>query len=226
MHRAHTYDDPWAEAWHQMPPWVHRLFATGSEPGQGHRAGPGRGRPSPRHAPAPDFGPFGPMFAKAFMGGGGRGHRHRRGPRASRGDIRAAILRLLAEEPMHGYQLMQEMTERSGGVWRPSPGSVYPTLSQLEDEGLVEGEKDGGRRVFSLTDDGRAEAESLDTDPWEAVGEAVDEEVVSLRDEIASTAGAVMAVATSGDAELVESAREILREARRSLYGLLADHEA
>ena len=220
MHRAHAYDDPWGEAWRQMPPWLHRLVMGAERP---HDM-PGRGRPSHRHGPDVDLGPLGPMFARAFMGGG-RGPRHRRGPRASRGDIRAAILRLLAEEPMHGYQLMQEMTERSGGVWRPSPGSVYPTLSQLEDEGLVEGEKDGGRRVFSLTDDGRAEAESLDGDPWESVGESVDEEVVSLRDEIASTAGAVMAVATSGDAELVEAAREILREARRNLYGLLADHD-
>ncbi len=81
-----------------------------------------------------------------------------RGPRAARGDVRAAALALLAEEPRNGYQLMQEIEERSGGVWRPSPGAIYP-LSQLEDEGLVTATKQGSGRTFELTDEGRAHVE-------------------------------------------------------------------
>lgn len=222
------YDSGWRDAYDAMPPWMRKLaaaMASETDHDHGHRHGhdrPGRGRPSPRRG-GPPFDPFTAFFGKGMMGGGpppwGRGRGH---ARASRGDIRAAILSLLAEEPMHGYQLMQEMSARSGGVWRPSPGSVYPTLSQLEDEGLVEGEKDGGRRVFSLTDDGRAAAEAADDSPWDAVGENVDEEIKSLRDEIASTAGAVMAVATSGDPAHVEAARTILADTRKQLYRLLA----
>ena len=90
-------------------------------------------------------------------GGFGGGPFFGPGRRAGRGDIRAAILTLLAEEPMHGYQVIQVISERSGGNWTPSPGSVYPTLQQLEDEGLIEAAaSESGRRVFALTDDGRA----------------------------------------------------------------------
>src|ERR671936_914408 len=101
----------------------------------------GRGR----HRHGPPFGRGGPFGAFFFGGPGG----FRRGPRARRGDVRAAALLLLAEEPRNGYQLMQEIEERSGGVWRPSPGSVYPALSQLEDEGLVQGEERDGRRAYA-----------------------------------------------------------------------------
>ena len=219
------YDDPWRQAYDAMPPWVRKMIAMASDPDHDHdhTPPPGRGRRH-RHGSPPPFDPFTMMFGGGRGGRGGRrGGPWGRGPRASRGDIRAAILSLLAEEPMHGYQLMQEMSERSGGVWRPSPGSVYPTLSQLEDEGLVEGEKDGGRRVFSLTDDGRAAAEDADDNPWDSVGDTADDHLSSLRDEIASTAGAVMAVATSGDPDHVEAAKEILSDARKALYRLLAE---
>src|SRR5712691_12502137 len=98
----------------------------------------------------PGFGPWGPGFGGPFFG---------RGPKVGRGDVRAAILALLAEDsPMHGYQVIQELTERSGGVWRPSPGSIYPTLQLLEDEGLVRSEEVEGKRVFHLTEAGTAEA--------------------------------------------------------------------
>ena len=105
----------------------------------GHRGGHRRGGP---HRRGPCFGPgFGPGFG--------------RGQRARRGDVRAALLALLAEEPRNGYQLMQEIERRTEGVWRPSPGSVYPALQQLEDEGLVRAQEGGGRKLFELTDDGR-----------------------------------------------------------------------
>src|SRR5919108_1951248 len=106
------------------------------------------------------------------MSRGGHGHRRHarhqygfpgfgppRGPRARRGDVRAALLVLLAEEPRNGYQLMQEIEQRSDGVWRPSPGSVYPALQQLEDEGLVRVEPGEGRKAYGLTDEGRAYVE-------------------------------------------------------------------
>src|SRR5436190_4116105 len=86
------------------------------------------------------FGPWGPWF-------GGRG-----GPRMRRGNVRAAILALLAERPMHGYEMIQELESRTNGLWRPSAGSIYPTLQMLEDEGLVSGEASEGKRRFSLTD--------------------------------------------------------------------------
>lgn len=165
----------------------------------------------------------GPPWARAFMGfnapfPGGQA-------RAGRGDVRAAILNLLAEQPMHGYQLMQEMSDRSGGAWRPSPGSVYPTLNQLEDEGLVTSAKDGGRRVFSLTEEGRAAAEDANDAPWDNVGSDIGEDVASLREEAIRTAKAVMAVVSSGDPSLAADAATILQDARRSLYGLLAEDE-
>ncbi len=127
--------------------------------------GPGQYEDHPDRAggwgDGPGFGPGGP-FGPPGRGGrrGGPGRRGR-GPRASRGDIRAAILALLIEEPMHGYQIMREINDRSGGVWRPSPGSIYPTLQQLQDEDLVVSEESPrGRRLFALTDHGRSTAEA------------------------------------------------------------------
>src|SRR5436305_1626298 len=117
-----------------------RLFAM-------HRGGPGPGF----RAGWGDFGP-GPMFGPGGPGRGGwRGH----GGKARRGDIRTAALLLLAEEPRNGYAIMQEIEERSNGVWRPSPGSVYPALAQLEDEGLIRSEEADGRKQFAITDAGR-----------------------------------------------------------------------
>jgi DNA-binding PadR family transcriptional regulator len=168
---------------------------------------------------------------------GGRGHRRYRreegmsgflgrGPRASRGDIRAAILALLAEEPMHGYQIMQELSERSGGVWRPSPGSVYPTLQLLQDEGLVRGEDaEGGRRLFHLTDEGQAAAQAAagGRAPWEAVGASRDEPALELRDLMFGLMSAARQVVHSGTTEQVAQAKEILKDARRRLYKVLAE---
>ena len=103
----------------------------------------------------------------------GRRHRHgygRGGPRARRGDVRAAALALLTERPMHGYEMIKEIEERTGGIWQPSAGSIYPTLALLEDEGLVRSEESEGKRRFTLTDEGREQAEARSGDsPWEQV---------------------------------------------------------
>jgi DNA-binding PadR family transcriptional regulator len=113
-------------------------------------------------------GPWGPFPFEFFAGPRGGG-----GPRARRGDVRAAVLALLQERPMHGYEMIQELQARSGGVWRPSAGSIYPTLQLLEDEGLVAAEEVDGKRRFTLTAEGVAEAERRPgRPPWEQVGEA------------------------------------------------------
>src|SRR5215470_15428071 len=121
-----------------------------------------------RHRHGPPFGRGGPPFF------GGRGF-WRGGPRARRGDVRAAALLLLAERPRNGYQLMQEIELRSDGMWRPSAGSIYPALAQLEDEGLVRGEEQDGRRTFVLTDAGHAHVHERCTElgaPWEEMAGA------------------------------------------------------
>ena len=153
----------------------------------------------------------------AFFGGGGR--------RAGRGDIRAAILALLVEEPMHGYQIIQELAERTGGVWRPSPGSVYPTLQQLEDEELVrETASDSGKRVYELTDAGREQAASTEA-PWNAVAGESEDALVGLRDLGFQVLAATRQVAHAGTTAQIEAAQSVLRDARRALYRLLAEED-
>lgn len=169
----------------------------------------------------PGFG--GPRGPRGFGGPGpGRG---RRGRRARRGDIRQAILLLLDEEPRNGYGLMQEIEERSGGVWRPSPGSVYPALAQLEDEGLVDSTETDGRKAFTLSDEGRkhveANREQMGT-PWKTVGEGASSEIGELRDSAQALAMAAMQVAQTGSNEQLSSAKQILDDSRRELYRLLA----
>ena len=180
--------------------------------------GPGLGR-----------GPWGPGEGGRGRGRGGRGWIPRdflfgpgRGPMVRRGDVRTAILTLLAEEPMHGYQIIQRLGDRSGGMWRPSAGSVYPTLQQLEDEGLVKGEERDGRKVFALTDDGRkAAAQSAGSPaPWEMSGS---EGATSLYGQFRPLAAAVAQVSQVGSPETLAKAQAILMEARRSLYRLLAE---
>lgn len=129
---------------------------------------------------------------------------------------------------MHGYQIMRELAERSGGVWRPSPGSVYPTLQQLEDEGLVTAQAtEAGKRVYELTDAGREQvkASAGSAAPWEAAAGGADDELVELRDLAVQVGAAVMQVAHAGGTGQVAKARDILKEARRSLYRLLAEDD-
>src|SRR5712671_3171097 len=142
------------------------MFGDESQTGGRGRCGPGPHRHR-RHGFGP--GPFGDFGGGPFGGGFGRGPRGR-GRKARRGDIRTAALLLLAEEPRNGYQIMQEVEERSDGVWRPSPGSVYPALAQLEDEGLIRSQETDGRKLFALTDEGRAHVEARDPAapaPWD-----------------------------------------------------------
>lgn len=170
---------------------------------------------------------FGPGFGRGFAGPHGLGGPLRRGRRAGirRGDVRSAILTLLTEAPMHGYQVMQLLAERSGGLWQPSAGSIYPTLQQLEDEGLVTSAEQDGRRVFSLTDAGRtaaAEQAKRGAAPWQVPGADEAADASSL---VAGLVVAFRQAAASDSPATVEAARRIMTTARRDLYRLLADED-
>ena len=166
-------------------------------------------------------------------GGPGRHGRHgyggpgRRGPRARRGDVRTAILLLLAEEPRNGYGLMQEIEERSGGAWKPSPGSVYPLIAQLEDEGLIRADESDGRKVLVLTDEGKAAiAERGDRPaPWEEFSQGVDGDVRAVVDVSRQVGAAVGQMVQVASREQLVAASKILEDTRRSLYGILAEGE-
>jgi DNA-binding PadR family transcriptional regulator len=133
---------------------------------------------------------------------------------------------LLEEEPRNGYGLMQEIEQRSEGAWRPSPGSVYPALQQLEDEGLVRAVESNGRKLFELTDEGRAHVDEHREElkePWAAIADNVGEGMFELRSSIAQVGAAVMQIAYAGNPAQVAEAREVLAETRRSLYRILAE---
>jgi DNA-binding PadR family transcriptional regulator len=146
------------------------------------------------------------------------------GPRMGRGDVRAAVLALLAEKPMHGYQIIQEIEERSGGAWKPSPGSVYPTLQLLADEGVISVEESNGRKTYSLTDEGRKAADAAPDAkaPWEAQGAREHGRAGALPKAGIELAQAAAQVGRSGNPEQVAKAVDVLNEARRKLYSILA----
>ena len=184
-----------------------------------HVRGPGfPGRP-----PFPPGPPGAPMFGPWFAEPGRRGMR---GPRAKRGDVRAAALALLAEGPMNGYQIIQAISERSDGVWRPSPGSVYPALQQLEDEGLIRAEAaEGGRRAYQLTDEGRAYVEAHPDEvraPWDVFAGAMGDTAREMRSLIGQVAMAAHQVMSAGTESQVGQARQVLTDTRKALYRLLA----
>jgi DNA-binding PadR family transcriptional regulator len=164
-------------------------------------------------------------------------HQHQsRAPRARRGDVRVAILAVLADGPLNGYQVIQEIAERTGGVWRPSPGSVYPTISQLEDEGLLEGDDERGRRTVRLSEDGRAflaDHQDEVAEVWAPYAEGAttaedDDEpgvdFASLKPELGRVMNAVWQIITTGTDDQRKAAVGVLVEARRALYQILADH--
>lgn len=189
--------------WGGGPPWLAELLGAAWTQQPGHTwAGPG---------------PWAPR----------RGGGHRR-PKVRRGDVRTAILAVLAEagEPTNGYQVIQQISARSNGQWRPSPGSVYPTIAQLEDEGLVE-DAPTGRKALQLTDEGRAwvaDHQSEIDGLWAPFGdEGADEEPDDLRQVIGQAVAAIVQIASTGTPDQRDRAVRILADTRRRLYGVLAD---
>ncbi|MGW7070771.1 PadR family transcriptional regulator [Streptomyces sp. NPDC054855] len=175
------------------------------------------------------FGPFGPGFGGPGGPGGpwgGRGGRGGPRGRARRGDVRASILALLKDRPMHGYEMIQEIAERSGGAWKPSPGSVYPTLQLLEDEGLISSASEGGKKLFSLTDAGGTAADEGPDAPWEEAGRGVDWEALSeIRQAGFGLMEAFGQVWKAGSKEQREKAVTVINDARKKLYLILADED-
>ncbi|MGP8242477.1 MAG: PadR family transcriptional regulator [Solirubrobacteraceae bacterium] len=199
-----------------------RIYAQDPGP-PGHHPGhhhPGHhGGHRHRHGPrGGGFGGFGPGFGP----GGPRG----RGRKARRGDIRTAALLLLNEEPRNGYQIMQEVEERSDGVWRPSPGSTYPALQQLEDEGLIRAQELDGRKLFQLTDAGREYVKERGEDkpaPWEQMSGDVSDQAHELGRLIREVASAFSQVVKTGSEAQMGEARKVLTTTRKDLYRILAD---
>lgn len=186
-----------------MPPMVDGHHGPHSRRGSGRGPRPGRGRGGP------------PPWA---MLGGPRG-------RAGRGEVRAAVLLLLAERPRHGYEMISEIADRSDGRWQPSPGSVYPVLKRLAAEGLVTAQRKGDRRVFDLTDEGRAYVESHADElgePWAQADERSDA-AAEMFDAARQTAAALWQVGESGSEQQMAAATALLDETKRALYRLLAD---
>jgi DNA-binding PadR family transcriptional regulator len=208
-------EGPWAQhGWGgQWGGW-----AGGPGPGSGHgrRGGPG--------------GPGGPPPWLAGIFGMGQPDQ-RRGPRVRRGDVRSAILDVLREaaereEPINGYQVIQQIADRTDGVWKPSPGSIYPTIAQLQDEGLVE-DSPSGRKAIQLTEEGRTYVTDHPDEMaavWAPFVEQVDDvEATNFKQVIGQTVGAIVQVATTGSPDQRQKAIEILGDTRRRLYGLLAE---
>jgi len=198
---------------------------SGGRRGPGWRGGPwewgpGRGRGG-REWPGGSGGAWGGGWWPGPPGPPG----FSRGPKAGRGDVRAAILALLREGPRNGYQIMSEIEERSGGAWRPSPGAVYPALQQLADEGLVEAEESGGRRTFSLTDAGRRHIEEnpeMARAAWESMGGDEPGEVPGLFVQAARLGGSIVQMAHAGTPEQIHATEELLEQTRSKIYQILA----
>ncbi len=136
------------------------------------------------------------------------------------------MIALLAEQPMHGYQIIQEISQRSGGSWKPSPGSVYPTLQQLEDEGLVRAQEQDGRRVYRLTDEGqRVAGERAEefANLWQGVAPSEDD--TQLGDLIFQVGAAFVHVARTGTPEQMAQARKVLATTRAELYKIMGDQD-
>jgi DNA-binding PadR family transcriptional regulator len=153
--------------------------------------------------------------------------RGRGGARARRGDVRAAVLALLAERPMHGYEMIKELEERTQGAWAPSPGSIYPTLQMLEDEGLIRGEESDGKRRFTLTEEGVAEQQEKagEETPWDAVRADAAPEQIQLADSMKKLHHAIRQAFVAGDPGQQKQIRELLDETRRKIYGTLSEED-
>ena len=179
----------------------------------------------------------GPGFGPDFSGGGGRGRGFGGGPgfgpgfgprgrrRAGKGDIRSVILSLLADGPSNGYGLIKSIAERTGGVWRPSPGSVYPTLQQLVDEDLIASNGEGRKTEFDLTDAGRAyvaeHADELKA-AWDATPVPT-ESATALMESVGMLMGVVHQFRGAATTEQQLAAAKKLDETRKALYLILAE---
>ena len=144
------------------------------------------------------------------------------GSRVGRGDVRSAVLALLAEQPMHGYQIIREIEERSGGSWKPSAGSVYPTLQLLSDEGIITAEESGGRKTYALTEAGHVVASAETSSPWESTTSAKGSRHTALPKAGVELAQATAQLNRTGTPEQVQQAVDILNDARRRIYSILA----
>ena len=181
-----------------------------------HRGGPGGRGPVGGDFAGPGFGFGGP---RGWRGGPGK---------ARRGDIRTAALLLLAEEPRNGYSIMQELEERSQGVWRPSPGSVYPALAQLEDEGLIRSEEVDARKRFAITDAGRETVAKRPADapaPWDTLAGGVSSDVQELFGLMRQVGMAGLQLVQTATESQIAEAKKVLTETRRAIYKILADGE-
>ena len=196
-----------------------------------HRQGPpnwsfaGHGRGGrPPFGDIEDLIALGRMWKGGPFGGPGFGPHRRGSGRARRGDVRLAMLRLLAEEPRNGYQLIQAIEERSEGLWRPSPGSVYPTLAQLEDEGMIRSIQTDGARRFQITDAGREYLDNRAEEPapWEPAADEADNPLSELAPLVIAIGKATFQVASVGDRDQRDQARALLSDTRRALYRILA----
>ncbi|WP_166906838.1 PadR family transcriptional regulator [Mycobacterium sp. DL440] len=177
----------------------------------------------------PGFGPgFDPRGGVGFgfgnLGGPFGGHRGRGGRRGRRGDVRAAILTLLAERPMHGYEMTQEIAARSNNLWKPSPGSVYPTLQLLVDEGLiVPAESDGSKKTFELTEEGRQAAARIETPPWAQIADDVDPGAANLHAAASQLMAAVGQSSFTASEDQRQRILDAVNTARREIYQILGE---
>lgn len=146
-------------------------------------------------------------------------------PRTPRGDIKYILLALIAEQPRHGYQLIKELEARQAGFYRPSPGSVYPTLQLLEEGGYLTSEQIEGKRVYTITDSGRQLLAERDNSVDLMDRGNRQPQLLGLKDAITELSGAVMQVARSGNLERITRVREILNRAKREIYNILAEEE-
>lgn len=228
MMRRHEPGHDRSHEHHEHEQHARAHFRHHHGPGRRRRGGFGPGGFGPGGLGPGGFeGPELPGFGPGFGGRGGpRGRRGHRG-RRSRGDIRLAVLALLAEQPRHGYEIIQEIAERTSGTWRPSPGSVYPTIQQLEDEGLVRTEESEGRRTVHLTEAGQQyveeRAEELERVWSQADQGEVDPTVTALREQYGLLHAAVLQIASAGTDAQRETTASALAEARKTIYRLLAE---
>ncbi|GIH90709.1 PadR family transcriptional regulator [Planobispora siamensis] len=228
MEALRTMAEGWQQAGtrHGGPPGHHGPHGP-------HEGGPHERRHRGHRGPGPWGGGGFPWdWGRGPWGGpGGRGGPFGRPPfgrgrKAKRGDVRAAILALLSEEPRNGYQIIQEIAQRSQGGWKPSPGAVYPALQQLTDEGLVLSEESDGRKTFRLTDAGRTYVTEHPDEvraPWEEMTPDVDDSTWELMDLGRQSAFAMLQILQTGTEAQIRQARQQLIETRRRLYQILAD---